>query len=369
MSTSPDEQIEAFRARAERAAVIIRRLDELEAVLRPEGGERETSSGVSLRSLLELLALVRELATTTVDVVVMVVVGFEHFEDVTEPRELTVPLVAVVEDLSFSEMRGRLEGITQAFRAADHAPALEDAVLMKTYDVVDAALRDNVRSLAHRLPLNAESRATCQEALSALDARRLYMTVAREAGQWAQSAKLSAERALKDATAAASVGEHLREAAGEVAEGGLSAHFDGFAGEQQRRADRWAVAVFVLVGIAGFLAYWLFLVRPESSTELSPTQLVAHLALTAPALALAGYAASESRRHRQAANWSRSLAVQLKTLRAFTDSLAPDARNDVRRDFARIVFGQLEQVSAKDPVQASSLNVLHQALGAARSQR
>lgn len=115
----------------------------------------------------------------------------------------------------------------------------------------------------------------------------------------------------------------------------LSNHFSTLASSQAVVANAWTLAAMALLAITAGVA---FLMLEASNGEMS----LAHFARLTVTLPLAGagvYAARIAGHYRHTAQWAHSIAVQLKTIRAYSDSLSGDSKNALRYELGARAFG------------------------------
>ncbi|WP_433504876.1 hypothetical protein ACQP04_35915 [Pseudonocardia halophobica] len=146
---------------------------------------------------------------------------------------------------------------------------------------------------------------------------------------------VSETEAARDAAVNASTS--ARKAAGATAAGSLASHFADHATEQKASADRLRIgASALLIVISIFAGVVVF--RAELTNRADITEL-AKVAITLPLAALAAYLGREASRHRRAADWSRQLEIQLRTLDAFIAPMSDQEQNRQRVELGRRVFG------------------------------
>jgi hypothetical protein len=139
-----------------------------------------------------------------------------------------------------------------------------------------------------------------------------------------------------DAVQSARDAQRGRESVGRISESSLAAEFGAFSRTHTRNGIYWLVGVVLLLGTTVYLG---FSALDGDLTGGSWEDLIRHLLVALPCLGLAAYSARESSRHREAARWASRLAVQLKSISAYSSRLQPDSQNDVLASFGRYVFG------------------------------
>jgi hypothetical protein len=151
--------------------------------------------------------------------------------------------------------------------------------------------------------------------------------------------QLSAARVKQAVSEAEEAAEHVREVAGDVAEHELGSEYSKLAESERNSSWFWSgVVILSLLGSAGAAVYLL-----NSSAHFNGLGELGRLALTLPVLGLAVFAARSAGYHRDNYKWAKFTAVQLKTIRAYTDDLGEEARHEIRRGLGLKVFaGQPE---------------------------
>ncbi|MBA8793670.1 hypothetical protein FHX74_001275 [Friedmanniella endophytica] len=148
-------------------------------------------------------------------------------------------------------------------------------------------------------------------------------------------ANLTASRVVADADAVSRARAATEESAGSVAESELAQQFAGYQVAQLRASWGWLiVSVFALAATVG-----VALAALNQSVGLGWQSYVSHLLVALPCLGLAAYCSREASRHRQASQWAGRLAVQLKSVGAFTGRLSNESRDAVLTSFGHYVFG------------------------------
>lgn len=134
-------------------------------------------------------------------------------------------------------------------------------------------------------------------------------------------------------------------AAGKTGESALASHYDSLAKDEHAAATlfRWLTAFLALIAGGGALAFVLGAGSGVPWLDIQAgdyVHLVQRGLLIAAILGLAGYFARQAHQHRSMANWSGSLAVQLKTFESYLSPIEDDeVKNELRRTFAARVFG------------------------------
>lgn len=141
---------------------------------------------------------------------------------------------------------------------------------------------------------------------------------------------------LSDAEAVSQAKTAQQETAGDVAESELAKEFAAYGTRQERVGYIWLGFAVALFGATVVVALTVLRQVGQSFDWYS---LASHLLLALPCLGLGAYCARESSRHRELAQWARQLAVQLKSVGAYTARLDNDARMALLAQFGTYVFG------------------------------
>jgi adenosyl cobinamide kinase/adenosyl cobinamide phosphate guanylyltransferase len=128
-------------------------------------------------------------------------------------------------------------------------------------------------------------------------------------------------------------------------------HFSTLANSELRQANtfRWVTVVSLIASVA-YTAHTVISAHESTQTDAETFQ---RLALTLALLAFAGYVARESGHHRRAGRWSQLIAVQLRSVRAYTAPLPEDIRAEVLGRFADRVFSAAPAGKEADSLPAS----------------
>ena len=149
-------------------------------------------------------------------------------------------------------------------------------------------------------------------------------------------ANVAALDVLSDAAAVSQAKTAQQEAAGDVAESELAKEFAVYGNWQDRTGYIWLAAAVVLFAATVAIAT---IVLKQVDQAFNWYSLAAHLLIALPCLGLGAYCARESSRHRELAQWARRLAVQLKSVGAYTARLDDAARLALLAQFGSYVFG------------------------------
>ncbi|MBQ1068667.1 hypothetical protein ACWEOR_13820 [Micromonospora chalcea] len=128
---------------------------------------------------------------------------------------------------------------------------------------------------------------------------------------------------------------HAAEAAGGAASNGMATFFQQYAESERRRYRLWISAL--ALAVVGSIALGGFVVAQMGNPTFNAEEF-ARLALALPALAFAAYASRQANYHRNVESSSRLVAVQLRTVSAFTDSLDSASRREIMRSLGQRVF-------------------------------
>ncbi len=152
-------------------------------------------------------------------------------------------------------------------------------------------------------------------------------------------ANVAALDVLSDAAAVSQAKTAQQETAGDVAESELAKEFAVYGNWQNRTGYIWLAAAVVLFAATVAIAT---IVLKQVDQAFNWYSLAAHLLIALPCLGLGAYCARESSRHRELAQWARRLAVQLKSVGAYSARL-----DDMSRLWLLAQFGSsLSSVSS-----------------------
>lgn len=117
-----------------------------------------------------------------------------------------------------------------------------------------------------------------------------------------------------------------KEATGEIGEASFVTHFADYAKNQRVYAEwlRWATVAL----IAGVVAYAVLGDHPDVGDWVG---LISRGAVLAGGTAIAAYLARQSGQHRRAAEWAKSIEIQLRTFPAFVDGAPEEDRSYILR--------------------------------------
>lgn len=185
------------------------------------------------------------------------------------------------------------------------------------------------------------------------DLSRLQLA-AQEAGLYQQAIRLS-----KASDQAESVVSHIEEVAGDAASAEIAKYYSEHAKAERNRYFFWTTMLLLTVATSVALV-WFILSRIGNAS--ASAQEIGRLAFVIPILALAAYAGRQAGYHRNAESTSRWISVQLKTVRAFADSLTAEARQEIMRQLGTKLFGSGEMNKNETEEQFGTANELVQAL-------
>jgi hypothetical protein len=149
-------------------------------------------------------------------------------------------------------------------------------------------------------------------------------------------ANLAATEVLSDAVAVSQAKIAQQETAGEVAESELAKEFAAYGSRQEWAGLIWLFGAIVLFGFTVVVA---LTVLKQVAQPFDWYSLATHLLIALPCLGFGAYCARESSRHRELAQWARRLAVQLKSVGAYTARLNDSSRLTLLAEFGRYIFG------------------------------
>ncbi|MCF0092533.1 hypothetical protein [Micromonospora sp. MH99] len=157
------------------------------------------------------------------------------------------------------------------------------------------------------------------------------------------SALLSSVKLLQEHEEVKQVGAEVRqiaddaqEAAGQAATSGIATFYQERADTERRRHFTWN-ALLLASTAAGVWLGW-FVVFRTADSGLTVHEL-ARATIALPVLLLAAYSSRQANYHRNSESDARSIAVQLKTIRAYSDALDTSARQEILRLFGTKIFG------------------------------
>jgi hypothetical protein len=145
-----------------------------------------------------------------------------------------------------------------------------------------------------------------------------------------------AREVLTDAAAVSKARTAQQETAGAVAESELAKEFADYGDRQARAGQRWLVAA---IGLFAATVVVALTVLQQVDQVLNWYSLASHLLIALPCLGFGAYCTRESSRHRELAQWARRIAVQLKSVGAYTARLDDAARLALLGQFGSYVFG------------------------------
>lgn len=153
----------------------------------------------------------------------------------------------------------------------------------------------------------------------------------------------------------------------ENSESELAKHYDKYSVDQAKSANRFRKWTIAIASLGGLVAAFLLLGPAIGLEALSIAQddyvhLVQRIVVTVGIFGLAGYLARQAHQHRSLANWSGSLAVQLRTFEGFVAPVtSDDTQNEIRRVFAERAFGAHPAMKG-EPDSGQSMTVIEKAM-------
>lgn len=119
---------------------------------------------------------------------------------------------------------------------------------------------------------------------------------------------------------------------------GVSGGHGQYARQQKRTADGWryvSVSALLIVAIAAIV---IVLSLPDGGIDWE--RFVGKFLISAPLIALAGYAASQSSKHRRAEREARKVDLDLAALELYLELFPDDKKNEIKEKIGLLVFGQ-----------------------------
>lgn len=206
-----------------------------------------------------------------------------------------------------------------------------------------------------------------QEQFSAAEARRAESATATAKEQ--ASAHADLEQAIRDDSA--KVFDELQAAAGEVMRRlgqeedrartvvdsvgaiAFAGGYGSYADQQRRQGDFWRwVAVAALVGLVGFVIYYILSSRGSVLTWEAITE---RLLVVVPLAALSAYAGAQSGRHRRTEREARKLELELAAIDPYLSLFPESERNAIKAELAKRLFGQPLEPHLDDQAGAGQL--------------
>ncbi|WP_327033014.1 hypothetical protein [Micromonospora ureilytica] len=132
------------------------------------------------------------------------------------------------------------------------------------------------------------------------------------------------------------IADDAQEAAGQAATSGIATFYQERADTEHRRHLTWN-ALLLASTCAGVWLSW-FVVFRTTGSSLTVHEL-ARATVALPVFLLAAYSSRQANYHRNAESDARSIAVQLKTIRAYSDALDTSTRQDILRLLGTKIFG------------------------------
>lgn len=150
-----------------------------------------------------------------------------------------------------------------------------------------------------------------------------------------QVSTINARRTTVDANAIQNSRIVQEESIGATSESELAREFADYANHEMRSGYGWLVTtVLLVIGTVVLTFRILNLAEP-----LSWQSFTSHLIIALPCVGLAAYCAREASRHRESARWSARIAVQLKSVSAYTARLDQSSKDVLLSAFGLYIFG------------------------------
>ncbi|MET8281518.1 hypothetical protein [Micromonospora sp. NPDC005174] len=141
----------------------------------------------------------------------------------------------------------------------------------------------------------------------------------------------------------------VQEAAGDVAQSELAAHYQEGAAREGRRYLHWNVLFGTSIVASVALASFLISQTPQANWTAQETT---RITIAIPLLIFAIHSSRQSRFHRDAQAALGLVAVKLKTVRAFADSLDLENRQELLTTLGKSIFSTPEQSNSSDTGQS-----------------
>jgi hypothetical protein len=242
----------------------------------------------------------------------------------TRGRGKAVALVELVE----REQINRIVGWLEFFRRTDFS---EDIVIDLANRIIEW-VDDQVRFLRHSLPSEILD-VVGSELAQLASVLKISHAVTRIEGAEADLRE-SRDDAISAAHEAAESAFNAQELVGGAATSALGAEFFSYATAESKLSFRWsAVTVGALVIAAAIPILVAHNVRLTSVSE-----EISRLAVAIPVAAIALYASRVAGHHRMTSRWAHTRAVQLYTIRAYSEILDVTGMQALRLEFGRTVF-------------------------------
>jgi gas vesicle protein len=119
---------------------------------------------------------------------------------------------------------------------------------------------------------------------------------------------------------------------------GASGGYGTYAEQQRRAANFWRWVVVAALGVVGIGA--ILFVATLPSGEVNWQRYTAKVLISVPLFAIAGYAATQSNKHRRAERQARKAELELAALEPYLSLLPPEKRDEIKTQVALRFFGQ-----------------------------
>lgn len=133
------------------------------------------------------------------------------------------------------------------------------------------------------------------------------------------------------------IAEDVQEAAGTTASSEVASFYQERADKERLRYLAWNILFFV-ASIASATIGWLVVSRSTEAATLTAHEF-ARITIAVPVIILAAYAARQASFHRNCEAEANLIAVQLKTVRAYSDAVDPSSKHEILRMLGAKIFG------------------------------
>ncbi|WP_032376082.1 hypothetical protein [Rhodococcoides fascians] len=140
---------------------------------------------------------------------------------------------------------------------------------------------------------------------------------------------------IKSQTEAAQARDAAVKSANEKADVNLAAGFQGSARKDLRNAALLSLASIVFL----LIAFTVGILVVTKSADITLATEIAKLTLTLPAFAISAYLGRLSSHYREVGRWERTVDLQLQNVDAYLQGMGRAARDEVKANLARRVFG------------------------------
>jgi hypothetical protein len=127
---------------------------------------------------------------------------------------------------------------------------------------------------------------------------------------------------------------------------GVSGGHGQYAREQQKSADFWRGVSVASLLVVAVIAVTILLTLPAGGVDWE--RYVGRVLITAPFIGIAGYAATQSAKHRRAEREARKVDLDLAALELYLELFPDDRKNEIKEKIGLQVFGQPLAADGKD---------------------